>query len=68
VKALAVYLVDDTVQEATFKGARISVQLIARDQTDHRGCRAVVRVYNKKGRRIRVWHAANVFSVEVNDS
>jgi hypothetical protein len=63
-KVVAVCLIDDTVTEIHFKGAWISTQLFARDQSDHRGCRAVIKVYSEKGRCVRTWHAANVLSID----
>lgn len=63
-RVLVRHLVDDATTDITFKGARISTQLFARDRADGRGCRAVVVVYDKKGRRVRVWHGACVFSID----
>ena len=63
-KAVVRYLVDDTVHELRFKGPQVSTQLFARDQADHRGCRAVVIVYDKSGRKVRAWHGACVFSID----
>lgn len=57
VTVIVQHLVNDTVKDITFHGARISTQLF-----DHN--RAIVVVYDDDDRKIRMWHGANVSTID----
>jgi hypothetical protein len=51
------YLVNDTVKDITFHGARISTQLFAHN-------RAIVVVFDEDDHKVQMWHGANVFTID----
>jgi hypothetical protein len=63
VKAHVRYLINDTVQEISFVGPKISAQLYERDQPDHRGCRATIIVYDENDHIIETWQGSSVFTI-----
>jgi hypothetical protein len=57
VTVTVVHYVDGTVTEVVLTGARISTQLWG-------GGRALIKVFDAKGDRVRCWHGSQVFTID----